>query len=63
MLQESSETDRRAESAANKVRRTAEIRDHDKLSGIEKDEIASKDFEAHRELERAKHYKGRPDQT
>jgi hypothetical protein len=58
-----SKIDRKADNAASKVRRTAEIRDHKKLNADEKNETASNDFEAHGELERAKHYKGRPDQT
>jgi hypothetical protein len=59
----SGEPDPKAEHAARKVRRTAEIRDGDRLSGKEKDEVNTNDFEAHAELERSKHYKGQPDRS
>jgi hypothetical protein len=59
----SGESDPKAEHAARKVRRTAEIRDAGPLSEKAKDEVNVNEFEAHAELERPKHYKGQPDRS
>jgi hypothetical protein len=55
--------DHKGEQAAKKVRRTAELRDAHTLGEAETNEIATNDAEAHAELERSKHYKGRPDRS
>ncbi len=53
-------SDRDAEDAAKKVRRSAEIHDKTHPNETEKNEAGSKDFETHAELERKKHYRGNP---
>jgi hypothetical protein len=55
--------DLKADKAAQKVRRTAKLRDTETLSEAEKSEAATKEFEAHAELERSKRYKGQPDRS
>jgi hypothetical protein len=52
--------DQDAEEAAEKVRRSAEIRDKPNQDEAEKEEIASSDFESHSELDRPEHNKGKP---
>ena len=53
-------TDRKAEDAAKKVRRSAEIHAKAEPTEAEKKEAISREFEAHAELERKKHYRGNP---
>jgi hypothetical protein len=52
--------DRDADRAAAKVRHTAERQADDEAPEQEKNQTATDTFEAHAELERPKHYRGRP---
>jgi len=54
------ELDRKAESAAQKVRRAAEVQSCDPQSDGGKIDTDVEVFEAHAELERPEHYKGHP---
>jgi hypothetical protein len=54
------ELDRKAEGAARKVRRMAEISSSDQHNESERIATDSEIFEAHAELERPEHYKGHP---
>jgi hypothetical protein len=53
-------SDREAEDADSKLRRSADIRAKAKPTDTEKHEDAARDVEAHAVLERNKHYRGHP---